>query len=117
MKGIAFINEKWIMNDFKTLDESLEVQKQSIQTFIENNQMKTIKLNPYQLHDYYTIPHALYYDLKQTKPKLDCLILYSEKVIESFIEAYPARWLILKSFFHKVIFLDEVQSHHYQDII
>ncbi|NRG46478.1 hypothetical protein HRF87_17145 [Bacillus sp. CRN 9] len=117
MKGIYFINEKWVMNDYKTLDESLEIQKESISSFLSTNSIETIKLNPYQLNDYYTIPHALYYDLKQTKPQIDCLIIYSEKVIEDFIESYPARWLVLKSFFNKVVFLDEVQSYHYQDIV
>ncbi|MDQ0272252.1 hypothetical protein [Cytobacillus purgationiresistens] len=116
MKGIYFINEKWQMNDYTTINESTDIQKESILSYLEANHIESMKLNPYQMNDYYTIPHALFYDLKQIKPQLDCLVLYSAKAIDTFIASYPARWLVLKSFFNEVIFVDEAQTEQWQDI-
>lgn len=116
MKGIYFINERICINN-QTKEESIQMQEQSIINYIQKNKIEIIKLNPLQLHDFYTIPHALLYDLKQKKSQIDYLLLYSSQVIEDFIYTYPAKWLILKSFFANVIILDEENKHKIQDVI
>jgi hypothetical protein len=75
-------------------------------SYMQENRIEPVKLNPHQLNDYYTIPHALLYDLKKTRTHVHYLLIPSEDLIEDFINAYPARWLILKSFFTEVVFLD-----------
>ncbi|MDQ0199686.1 hypothetical protein [Neobacillus ginsengisoli] len=104
IKGIYFINERICLNELSK-EESFSIQAQSIQHYIQAQNIQVVKLNPYQLKDYYTIPHALLYDLKQTKVQLDCLIFHSTEVIEDFIYSYPAKWIILKSYFTEVITL------------
>lgn len=84
---------------------------------MENHQIKRVKLNPNQLYDYYTIPHALLYDLKKKDIQLDCLLLYSNQAMEDFIYSYPARWLILKSFFKEIIFLNELDQLENKKIV
>ena len=112
MKGIYIINERWQEKEL-TKEQSIDVQMNALQTYIKESQISTLKLNPSQLNDYYTIPHALLYDLrKQSDIHLDCLVLYSEEVIADFIYAYPARWILLKSYFDKVVFVEQ----HYKDV-
>ncbi|WP_102274200.1 hypothetical protein [Cytobacillus massiliigabonensis] len=112
MKGIYIINELWQAESL-TKEQSMEVQKHALQTYLNEHQITAIKLNPLQLNDYYTIPHALLYDLKQqSEISLDCLVLFSESAIADFIYSYPARWILLKSFFDKVVFVEQ----HYKDI-
>ena len=102
MKGIYFINEQIHINDFSR-EESIEIQKQELLYYIEANRLKPVKLNPYQLYPHYTIPHALLYDLKLHKRQFDCLLMYSRNSIDDFAETYPARWLILKSYFDRIL--------------
>lgn len=105
MNGICFINERYNLNGLPSL-ESTELQKKSLLTYIKEQKIKVTILNPYQLNDYYTIPHALYYDLKKRKTQLDCLIMYSPNMIEEYIKTYPARWLMLKSYFKEIIMIE-----------
>lgn len=106
MDGIYLINEKIKFNGL-SLEDSVKLQKETLTAYIQDQQIKVTKLNPYQLHDHYTIPHALYFDLKMKRKQLDCLIMYSPKIIEDYIASYPARWLMLKSFFNKVIMVEQ----------
>jgi hypothetical protein len=102
MCGIYLINPR--INLFElSPEESFKLQEKVLLEFIKKNKLKVIKLNPYQLYDYYTIPEALLYDLKLTNIQLDFLIYYSQSVIEDYIRVFPARWLILKSYFDKHI--------------
>ncbi|MCS0654598.1 MULTISPECIES: hypothetical protein [Bacillaceae] len=103
LKGIYLINPHWQYLN-KPKEECIQLQKQALESYILNHNIYTVKLNQWQLNDYYTIPHALLYDLKKKKAELDILLLYSEEVLEDFIHSYPARWLILKSFFNEVVF-------------
>ncbi len=103
LKGIYLINPHWQYLN-KPKEECIQLQKQALESYILNHNIYTVKLNQWQLNDYYTIPHALLYDLKQKKKDLDILLLYSEEILEDFIDTYPARWLILKSFFNEVVF-------------
>ncbi len=106
MKGIYFINDRISLNGLSK-EESFTLQEQTISTFIKNHTIEVVKLNPYQLYDYYTIPHALLHDLKKHRVYLDYFIQYSPKVMEDFIHSYPARWFILKSFFNEIVTMDE----------
>ncbi len=106
LSGIYFINERLNLNGLPA-QESIEWQKKALLTYIKEQKINVAKLNPYQLNDYYTIPHALYYDLKKKRIQLDCLIMYSPQIIEDYITTYPARWLMLKSYFNKVIMVEQ----------
>ncbi|WP_370221381.1 hypothetical protein [Cytobacillus sp.] len=113
LKGIYLINPHWQSGN-KSKQECAQAQKQALETYIEDYNIFTVKLNQWQLNDYYTIPHALLYDLKQKKPDLDILLLYSEEVLEDFINSYPARWLILKSFFNEVVFAAKQKENYFE---
>jgi hypothetical protein len=102
LNGVYFINEKIKINGLSE-NESMELQRKALAAYIEDHAIEIAKLNPYQFYDHYTIPHALLYDLKKMKTQLDCLILYSPETIEDYVKTYPARWLILKSFFNDVV--------------
>ncbi|MDP4103752.1 MAG: hypothetical protein Q8935_02270 [Bacillota bacterium] len=109
MNGIYLINEKVKLNGL-TLQESIQLQKEALMAYIQEQKIKVTKLNPYQLHDHYSIPHALYYDLKSKRKQLDCLMIYSPQIIEDYMTTYPARWLMLKSFFDRVIMVQQYAS-------
>jgi hypothetical protein len=66
-----------------------------------------VKLNPHQLNNFYTIPHALLYDLRKEKIHIDYFVYYSSQVINDFIYSYPAKWLLLKSFFKEIIAVEK----------
>lgn len=102
MQGIYFINEKLQINDF-SYEESTTIQKQALLYFINTSRMVPAKLNPYQISAHYTIPHALLYDLRQHGTQFDCLLMYSHHAIEDFSKTYPARWMIIKSYFDRVV--------------
>ncbi|OIK15628.1 hypothetical protein BIV60_08785 [Bacillus sp. MUM 116] len=105
MKGIYFINDQIKINNLSK-EESFTLQEQVILNHIQECDIQVMKLNPNQIYQHYTNPHALLYDLKKNKSQLDCLVLYSPEVMEDFIYTYPARWLILKSYFKEVITLE-----------
>lgn len=109
MNGIYLINERVKLNGL-TLQESIQLQKEALMAYIQEQKIKVTKLNPYQLHDHYSIPHALYYDLKSKRKQLDCLMIYSPQIIEDYMTTYPARWLMLKSFFDRVIMVQQYAS-------
>jgi hypothetical protein len=109
MNGIYLINEKVKLNGL-TLQDSIQLKKEALMAYIQEQKIKVTKLNPYQLHDHYSIPHALYYDLKSKRKQLDCLMIYSPQIIEDYMTTYPARWLMLKSFFDRVIMVQQYAS-------
>ncbi|MBU8879804.1 hypothetical protein BGM26_12475 [Bacillus sp. FJAT-29790] len=115
MNGIILINESRSLRNF-TKKESLEYQSKAIRSFLKEKCIQNVLLNPHQINDYYSNPHALLYDLKQKCPHLDCLIMYSEDAIGDFINSYPARWLLLKSYFDKVLFIDQHIQAPYEDV-
>ncbi|WP_079507992.1 hypothetical protein [Mesobacillus jeotgali] len=102
MKGIYLINEQIHINGCSR-DESFEIQQNAMADFIQKEGLEPVRLNPYQLYEHYTLPHALLYDLKLHKRQIDCLLMYSDQSIEDFATTYPARWLILKSYFDRVM--------------
>lgn len=116
MKGIYFINDRISVNGLSK-EESLSLQEQSIKKYISDHNIQIVKLNPYQLKEYYTIPHALLYDLKKENRGFDCFIYYSTQIMEDFIYTYPAKWLILKSFFKDVIFVEKQTDLTVQKVI
>ncbi|AIM14883.1 MULTISPECIES: hypothetical protein [Neobacillus] len=116
MKGIYFINDRIQLNGL-SIEESIALQENSIKQYMTSRKIQSVKLNPYQLNDYYTIPHALLYDLKKDKMIFDCFIYYSEQVMEKFIYTYPAKWLILKSFFKEMISIEKQNDLNIQKVI
>jgi len=116
MKGIYYINDRISLNGLSK-EESISLQEQSIKNYLSNQNIQIVKLNPYQLNEYYTIPHALLYDLKKEKSGFDCFIYYSLQILEDFIYTYPAKWLILKSFFKEIIIVEKQNDLHVQKVI
>ena len=106
MKGIYLINDRISINGLSK-EESFKLQEQTILPYILEHKIQVVKLNPHQIYEHYTIPHALLHDLKKHRPYLDCFIQYSPLVMEDFIHSYPARWFILKSFFNEIITIEE----------
>ncbi|WHY79642.1 hypothetical protein QNH20_11070 [Neobacillus sp. WH10] len=106
MKGIYYINDRISLNGLSK-EDSISLQEQSIKNYLSNQNIQIVRLNPYQLNDYYTIPHALLYDLKKVKSGFDCFIYFSLQTLEDFIYTYPAKWLILKSFFKEIIIVEK----------
>ncbi len=106
MKGIYFINERIRLKGLSE-EQSFDLQKKALLAFMRERKIKSIKLNPCQINKHYAVPHALYYDLKKEKLQLDLLLFYSPEVIEDYIKTYPARWLMLKSFFNEVIMIEK----------
>ncbi|UYZ23129.1 hypothetical protein [Mesobacillus jeotgali] len=102
MKGIYLINEKIHINGY-VHDESAAIQQAALLDLMNKEGVAPVKLNPYQLNEHYTIPHALLYDLKLHKKQIDCLLMYSNESIGDFALTYPARWLILKSYFDRIL--------------
>ena len=76
MHGIYLINEKIHINGC-TQTESVDIQQNLLLDFMQKERVEPVKLNPYQLNEHYTIPHALLYDLKLHKKQIDCLLMYS----------------------------------------
>lgn len=102
MMGIYLINEKIHING-QADNKSAEIQQNLMLDFMKKERIQPVKLNPYQLNEHYTIPHALLYDLKLHKKQIDCLLIYSNESIKDFAITYPARWLILKSYFDTIL--------------
>ena len=101
MKGIYFINERQHQDV-----ERISHCKSVVSSFMKEHQIQAVKLNSSQLKDYYTIPHALLYDLNQAKVQLDYLVAYSHHDVKEFIYMYPAKWILMKSYFSEVIFAE-----------
>ncbi|GHH96801.1 hypothetical protein [Neobacillus kokaensis] len=116
MKGIYFINDRMTLDGFAK-EDSILLQTEPIMKYIKERNIQVVKLNPYQLNDYYTNPHALLYDLKKENKQLDCLIYFSLQVLEDYIYSYPAKWLILKSFFKEVVAVENQNDHNIQRVI
>lgn len=106
MKGIYLINERYSLKGLP-LTDSINKQKESLIKYVAAHGIKVVKLNLYQIHPYYTIPHALLFDLKQKATRFDCLLIYSLEAMNDFIYMYPAKWLILKSYFNEIIIVEE----------
>jgi len=116
MNGIYYINDRISINGF-TKEESINLQVQSIKNYMSEHSISSIKLNPLQLKEYYTIPHALLYDLKKYRLPMDCLIYYSVQTLEDFYYTYPAKWIILKSFFKEIIAVEKLNDWQIQKVI
>jgi hypothetical protein len=116
LKGIYFINDR-ICIDERTREESTILQEQTIKKYLTEQNIQVVTLNPYQLNEFYTVPHALLYDLKKEKSGFDCFIYYSMQTIEDFIYTYPAKWLILKSYFKEMVMVNEQTDSNVRQVI
>ena len=102
MNVIYYVNERVSLNGL-SIEESVSLQKDYLLKYLKEQNFRIECLNPYQLNSFYTIPHALLYDLKEDGGHHDCLLVYSMEVLDNFISAYPGKWLILKSFFNCIV--------------
>ncbi|OCA81552.1 hypothetical protein A8F94_22030 [Bacillus sp. FJAT-27225] len=103
MEAILFVNERCLI--------PTEEQSMAVCALREELGLIPAILNPWQLYTYYTNFHALLFDLKKHSKQVPFLIVYSEECAKDFIKTYPARWLLLKSFFNQVIFLDSAATN------
>ncbi|MBD3107488.1 hypothetical protein IEO70_03845 [Bacillus sp. AGMB 02131] len=98
MKGLILLNRQVYLGkangEAKLLHDAGELLY-----FAKEHQIKLIKLNPYQLNNYYTIPFALHYDLEKAKESFDCLIIYSASHFEDFRIDYGDYWNTIRSHF------------------
>jgi hypothetical protein len=115
MNGIYFINDR-ISIDGQNREESIRIQEQAIKKYLAEHAITVASLNPYQLKEYYSVPHALLYDLRQANTSYTCFIYYSLQAVEDFIYTYPAKWLILKSYFEEIIIIDKQEFGQSQAI-
>lgn len=106
MKGIILINEHICITPYSK-EQSAALQLQLTHYLRIKLKIELLALNPYQLYPHYTNPHALFFDLAAQNAEADYLIVYSEKILEPFISAYPARWILLKSYFQDILFAEK----------
>ncbi|MFD0048724.1 hypothetical protein ACFVHQ_05240 [Actinomycetes bacterium NPDC127524] len=107
MRGLSLINPN-CSHSTATKEEFFEIQKILTAAYLKEFSIKEVKLNPYQVYSYYTIPHALLYDLQKSGlNSLDILVIYSYSVIERFADLYPEKWEQLIHSFRKIVFLSE----------
>ena len=103
MNAIYFINERISLEGLSKVD-SVSLQKEHLLKYIQTNNLNIVKPNLYQINEYYTIQHALLYDLEKFEiTKVDYLLYYSQEVMNEFIYIYPDYWSSLKSHFNFVI--------------
>ena len=115
MNGLYFVNDR-ISIGGQTREESIMIQQQTIKKYLEEQNIQVVTLNPYQLNEYYTVPHALLYDLRKANSSIDYFIYYSQQTVEEFIYTYPAKWLMLKSYFNDIIMIEKQDLGHSQAI-
>jgi hypothetical protein len=111
MNGLYFINDR-ISIGGQTREESIILQEQAIKKYLVEQNIQVTPLNPYQLKEYYSVPHALLYDLRIANTSFDYFIYYSQQAVEEFIYTYPAKWLILKSYFNDIIMIEKQDLGH-----
>ncbi|ULT59116.1 hypothetical protein L1999_11565 [Neobacillus drentensis] len=116
MNGIYFINDRISIGGL-TREESSILQEQAIKKHLEEQSIQIVTLNPYQLKEYYSVPHALLYDLHKANTSFDYFIYYSQQAVEEFINSYPAKWLILKSYFNNTIMIKKQTDFEQQQAI
>ncbi|MCM3217739.1 hypothetical protein M3612_25040 [Niallia taxi] len=110
MNVIYFINERITLEGLSK-EDSVCLQKQHLLKYIQINNLNIVKPNIYQTNNYYTIQHALLYDLDKFEiPKVDYLLYYSKEVMEDFVYIYPDYWFLLKNHFNFVISLKNLDS-------
>jgi hypothetical protein len=109
--GIILVNPD-LHVDHLSKQESVSIQKILAEKYIRNTGIHISHLNKNQINEYYTIPHALLYDLSKTSPQIDCFILYSYKSMDRFRCIYPEKWVELKKHFNEIVYLDSLNQHH-----
>lgn len=102
MRAIVLLNPNENKEKHDNLDHLL-MQKIVLAKFLCDQPYKIVQLNPLQVETFYTIPHALLYDLQKSKDEpLDCLIIYSPQSIHRFVAIYPEKWLMICKYFHDI---------------
>ncbi len=82
----------------------MTIQKAAAHKFAADHQLETVVLDPYQIYPFYTIPHALLFQLteKASSPPL-CLVIYSLDAMQRFINIFPDKWEELCSYFEEIV--------------
>ncbi|WP_409294627.1 hypothetical protein V1498_15765 [Peribacillus sp. SCS-26] len=97
MKGLFFINDRMPLECCTSLHESKSRQISASLSFIREHNLEILRLNPFQVNDFYTIPHAMLFDLNLTNEKPDFLLVYSPKTLHKFQHVFPEEWEKLQS--------------------
>ncbi|UII54369.1 hypothetical protein LS684_11820 [Cytobacillus spongiae] len=109
MEGVCLINERFPVNGLSN-EESTQLQLNHCLQFMRDKSIEVVPLNKQQIYPHYSIPHALLYDLSKSNRELDYLVIYSDRMLQEFIHVYPAKWVMLKSFFREVVVINKEQS-------
>ncbi|PLT28582.1 hypothetical protein [Peribacillus deserti] len=101
MKSLYYINERMMIQGLDKKESTL-AQVNSLRSYIAENSLQTIKLNPHQINDYYTILHALLFDLEKTGTRYEYFLYYSDEAVAKFIHLYPERWEQIGLYFNEL---------------
>ncbi|WP_409291924.1 hypothetical protein [Peribacillus sp. SCS-37] len=92
MKGLFFINDRMPLEGCISLQESKSRQLSASLSFILEHDLEILRLNPFQVNDFYTLPHAMLFDLNLTSAKPDFLLVYSAEALHKFQHVFPEEW-------------------------
>ena len=107
MNGIILLNSQVYTGNAKGETKLLR-DAGNLLHFAQEQQIELVKLNPDQLHIYYTIPFALHYDLKKWNATFDYLLIHSTSHFKKFREDYGEYWKAIKNHF---TFVAEAETH------
>lgn len=107
MRTIVLLNRQPGVQNYHLL-----IQKIVLDKFLNEKPHTIVQLNDVQVEKFYTIPHALLYDLQKVKHEpLDCLLIYSVESIQRFVSIYPEKWLMICTYFRDIITVTGPQFH------
>lgn len=107
MRTIVLLNRQSGDKDYHLL-----IQKIVLDKYLNDQPHTLVQLNRFQVESFYTIPHALLYDLQKIKHEpLDCLLIYSTESIQRFVSIYPEKWLMICKYFYDIKTIIGPQFH------
>lgn len=107
MRSIVLLNRQSGDENYHLL-----VQKIVLDKYLNDQPHTLVQLNGFQVEQFYTIPHALLYDLQKIKHEpLDCLLIYSVESIQRFVSIYPEKWLMICTYFQDIKTITGPQFH------
>ena len=101
--GIILLDETYPIIQSPNFEKNCPIQ--SVNDFMNQNNIEIAVLNPYQITTYYTRPFALYFDLRKNKRTYDYLIINLHQAFHKFTETYPEYWCVIKDSFETVHFI------------
>lgn len=88
-----------------------ECPLEAIKEFMVKRQIKAIDLNPSQIYRYYTIPFALYQDIKSREKRIDYLLIDHYHTIQHFKKVYKEYWEAISAHFSYIHFIEGQDCH------